>query len=249
MSLLLERGSSSEKVDVAACAAQLRMEPLRPLLRRLLEDADSSVVRSAISALGSMGDRESIPAVLALLESRVPDYQEEVIACLSEFGDGPWIPGVVRYLQNRRVEVRESAARILCWVGRREGVPELLSTADRTLSSSLLALNGIRRREVWKGLATTTRLRVAGLRPLDDIASVAKEAGLRLELELTAEQEDLLTREGEVAEPVHEERLSQARSLERALRGLPFEAVIESGCIRIRSRARAMVFWKGEFSK
>jgi HEAT repeat protein len=245
----LDRGSSAEKVAAASAVADLKMLEALPSIRRCLADDYSSVVQQGIDSLCTMGDRESLPLLVSLLESRSSGMWRDVVDALSRAEDGAWISGVEKLLRHRDNEVRAAAAEILCSKGHGEAAPELLSWAKRSLSSTLLPLNGVRRPHVWKRLGTPTLKAESGVRRLEWIERAAREAGLSVDLELPPSLAERLDASVELEPRADGRPLSAVAVLGHALEDLSLSAIVENDRLRILSRIRALRFWKTELSK
>lgn len=85
----LREGAPLDRRSAADAAADLRAKECIPALRSLLTDLDFDVVASAARALGALGDRESIPTLVAALARvrRVLETARDVAWGMAALGD------------------------------------------------------------------------------------------------------------------------------------------------------------------
>ena len=116
-------------------------EPAEALLLTLLEDADQGLVRQAVSALGLLRSRQSVPPLLKLLERRElfqkgVGAKTELLLALGRIGDRRATPRLLKVLCSRgwplfgrRLEVKIAAAAALGQLGDQAALPALKKLA------------------------------------------------------------------------------------------------------------------------
>ncbi len=217
--IALMRNESAEVRGAAAhTAGEMQLKESVPVLVRLLEDVDESVRSHAVSALCSLGAAEAAPAIVKLLHDDDVTVQWAAGRALGRLG-AACVKQITAMLADERSSVRAAAARALgflgvkdaaatlaklkvapgdrmyvadalCRLGSRDGVDELIRTAEAG-TWTCFAINAVRRPAEWERLRTTRLAKdlEGNRRRLFELA--AKEAGLRLEVEESIEIDQL----------------------------------------------------------
>ncbi len=102
---------SDESVVEAACFAvgeQADTGAVEALMRIVAEHSDPLCRESAIAALGSIGDRRAVPALVAALDDR-PQIRRRIVVALAAF-EGPEVEAALeRALEDHDWQVRQAA--------------------------------------------------------------------------------------------------------------------------------------------
>jgi HEAT repeat protein len=101
-----------------------------PGLIQLLEDEDSSVRRSAASALGEIKSEAAIPGLIQLLEHEDSFVRRSAASALGEIKSEAAIPGLIKLLEHEDSFVRRSAASALGEIKSEAAIPGLIKLLE-----------------------------------------------------------------------------------------------------------------------
>jgi hypothetical protein len=147
-------------------------------IARMLKDDDGEVRAQAARALERLEGRNALPRILPLLEDQAGSTTEGVVWALVRLQAWEAKPQVLPLLERRDRSTRRAVCTFLAHAGGVEGVPLMLEDSW----GNLAALNALRRPEEWKRLrAMNVPANLKGT-VLQVIESIAKEAGLKVEL-------------------------------------------------------------------
>jgi len=117
-------------VQAALRAFQTMGESAIPALVTLLQHKDERIRIAAAWALGEIGNREAVPALMTALEDRKsPALRQQAADALGRIGDTLAVNGLIRALGDREREVRREAADAL----RKIGTPEAAKAYENWL--------------------------------------------------------------------------------------------------------------------
>jgi HEAT repeat protein len=125
---------------LAASGSRDAVAPLTDLLRN---GPRNDITNSILQALGSLGQRSSIPILLEYLDHRRPDARIATLFALENFNDAQVVAAIENSLRDSDAEVRNTAALLL---GRRAGkssVPILFQAFDRGVRDAVIAIGQI----------------------------------------------------------------------------------------------------------
>jgi HEAT repeat protein len=104
-----------------------------------LNDSRSEVVAGAASVLGKLGDRQAVPALVALLEKDPHGTGVVAAEALGYLGDTESVEALIRALNGTESELQSGAARALGYIGDERAVSSLIEA----LGSGDFSLRGI----------------------------------------------------------------------------------------------------------
>lgn len=247
---MLQDAESKTKLRVMAMTAgDVRMNALNTLaqlgdrgaipgLRRLVVDADPSARNLGALGLATLDSREDAALFLGLLEDEEGFVRSSALMSLSLLELSASTPAMERLLADPETDVRLDAAKHLCALGSRAGLP-LLFERSRMPSE----LNALRRPEVWNRLRKTR----AGASLAGTTAEVLKKVG-----ELASLPVKLPAPEGELEKawqakltwvPDYGSEMTLIDVLQQVAVG-PYEFVLESDSIRLLRRKEARALWR-----
>jgi len=112
---------------------EVRSDDAIPRLLKLVEDSDSSVRKSAVSALGAIGSEAAIPGLLKLLEDSDSYVRRMAADALGAIGDDQAIPGLLKLLlEHSDLYVRWMAANALGKIGGEQAISRLLKLLEHS---------------------------------------------------------------------------------------------------------------------
>ena len=124
-------GSAEARHDVIE--AFVRFGPSAvTLLTEQLDAGDSATARSAIVALGRIGDRRAVPQLIELLDARSRELWVPVISALARLGDPRAFDPLLNLLGDPDIAVRQAAVGALNSIGH----PEMVSRACAMLADA-----------------------------------------------------------------------------------------------------------------
>ena len=125
---------------LAASGSRDAVAPLTDLLRN---GPRNDITDSIIQALGSLGQRSSIPILLEYLDHRRPDARIAVLFALENFNEPQVISAIENSLRDSDAEVRNTAALLLGKHGGASSVPILFQAFDRGVRDAVIAIGQI----------------------------------------------------------------------------------------------------------
>jgi HEAT repeat protein len=206
-------------------------------------------------ALRRMNAVEALPVMRKTLDKvKAKGGSEESLAfAAAQLGDPSYLVGL---LDQTSEEDRLEAARYLCELGDRRGIPEILKQ-DVAMSKHFAVLNAVRKPELWKAVRNARFQGVAGGLRRGMIDRFAGRLGLKTRWEVpdTLDRRAWFLDEIEISsshesddgvEELTEYLVSGRWSVCReARRSIPSDAIVlEDDCIRIMPRADARKFWQ-----
>jgi HEAT repeat protein len=122
-------GSADVRHDVIEAFVRVGSSAVTLLIEQLRSD-DSETQRSAIVALGRIGDRRAVPGLLALLEERTRPLWVPVVSALARLGDARSFEPLLQLIGDPDVAVRQAAVGALNSVGHPEMVARVCALLD-----------------------------------------------------------------------------------------------------------------------
>jgi len=133
-----------------------RSDDAIPRLLKLVEDSDSDVRSSAVSALGAIGSEVAISGLLKLVEDSEYDVRWRAAEALGNICDKAAIEGLLKLVEDSEYDVRWSAAEALGKMGNKpaiEGWLKLVEDSDSDVRRrAAVALGNIGDKAAIKGL-------------------------------------------------------------------------------------------------
>ena len=213
-----------------------------PRIRAMLT-SDRMVLESAIRALADLGDRESVPHIVAHLHRADWGWRRAAVWALQRISSSDARSAMLRLIRDPEEDVRFHAGDWLCTLGHREGVAALLKSPY-----CIMSLNGVRRPIEWKRLDEPVgELELAGTRR-DILVRLAKRVGLALDAPGEAKRSDhpKLWMYHRVSAPARSFTIREA--LRECIDAI-YEPVLERDRIRILRREDAIKFWRAWWSE
>jgi len=166
-------GSAEPKVRAAAADAVGKfrsVEAVLPKLRSMTTDSDLAARKAAISALGLVKDRDSVPALISLSENE--DTRFESMTALANIPDVRALQVYLRGLADKNADLRNASASAVAAI-RDKAAPVLEELAKRheLPAAALPELT-----KVFTGLQPITSWKVIGPLPIDDKIPFAVDA-------------------------------------------------------------------------
>jgi HEAT repeat protein len=125
---------------LAASGAKEAVGPLTDLLRT---GPRNDITNAILQALGSLGQRTSIPILIEYLDHRRPDARVAALFALANFDDPKVISAIEGRLRDSDAEVRNTAALLLGKLGGPGSVPILFQAFDRGVRDAVIAIGQI----------------------------------------------------------------------------------------------------------
>jgi hypothetical protein len=96
------------------------------LYLELLKSPSARVRERAAVALGELGDRRAVPALIETLKDEDAVVREHAASALSDLGDRRAVPALIETLRDENAVVREHAATALGSLGDKQAVPAMI---------------------------------------------------------------------------------------------------------------------------
>jgi HEAT repeat protein len=273
-------------------AAALSTLGIREAIPRLIERLGGRNPETMIEALADLDAREAVPKIAGLLSHHLPGVRASAATALGTLHAVEAEPGLLELLEDPAIEVRRAAAlalaalgsknaaaklleqlvdedpyvaAALCLLGRREGVPVILSGAELFVRmrgdllvrshnhaarpSFLVALNALRTPELCAGLDRKSLGAPVGVGLMEIAKAVARDAGLQFVQEGSGEKSWWIFR------PYRRRGLwqilvSASASSDRPIsEGDGCEVILDEGKIRLLDFDAALRFWKAWSAK
>ena len=125
---------------LAASGSKDAVGPLTDLLRT---GPRNDITNSVLQALGSLGQRASIPILIEYLDHRRSDARVAALFALENFTDAKIIAAIENRLRDSDAEVRNTAALLLGKHGSTASVPILVQAFDRGVRDAVVAIGQI----------------------------------------------------------------------------------------------------------
>ena len=125
---------------LAASGSRDAVGPLTDLLRT---GPRNDITNSILQALGSIGQRVSVPILIEYLDHRRPDARVAALFALENFNDQKIIAAIENRLRDSDSEVRNTAALLLGKHGSTASVPILFQAFDRGVRDAVVAIGQI----------------------------------------------------------------------------------------------------------
>jgi HEAT repeat protein len=125
---------------LAASGSKDAVGPLTDLLRT---GPRNDITNSILQALGSLGQRASMPILIEYLDHRRPDARVAALFALENFDDPKIISVIENRLRDSDAEVRNTAALLLGKHGSAASVPILFQAFDRGVRDAVVAIGQI----------------------------------------------------------------------------------------------------------
>jgi len=139
------RSPNPEEVmsSVQLLAASGSKDAVGPLTDLLRNGPRNDITNSILQALGSLGQKNSIPTLLEYLDHRRPDARIAALFALENFSDQQVIAAIEDRLRDSDAEVRNTAALLLGRHGGASSVPILFQSFDRGVRDAVIAIGQI----------------------------------------------------------------------------------------------------------
>jgi HEAT repeat protein len=237
---LIEDSAVSVRVAAAGALARLGDEVGRSVLDGLVRSEDYGVAYEAAVVLKDLNVADAGDRMVNLLGSKVPASRRLAVRQLALWQGARAVPRLRDLLQDPDYGVRLGAAKWLCHLGEKDGVPILLE-ANR----SLTFLNAVRNPEAWRrlfGKEQPPGPTLAGIRSVrTDVELWSREGGLGLRWGIPNWGEREAWGYPEVAESWGLSNL--ASRLEYFFEDGRYEAILEKQSIRVVPRHEGVLFW------
>jgi HEAT repeat protein len=133
---LLHRGEKLERVAAARALGRIGDRQAAPALRQVIEQSvpgqSPEVMEACVAALGTVGDSDSVDAVMALLDRPSRTLRIAAIRALGDIGDPRATDALLKQLADSEDQaVTAYAAVAIAMVGAERAVPDLLEALDR----------------------------------------------------------------------------------------------------------------------
>jgi HEAT repeat protein len=125
---------------LAASGSRDAVAPLTDLLRN---GPRNDITNSILQALGSLGQKGSIPILMEYLDHRRPDARIAALFALENFDDVQVIKAMEDRLRDSDAEVRNTAALLIGRHGGASSVPILFQSFDRGVRDAVIAIGQI----------------------------------------------------------------------------------------------------------
>jgi hypothetical protein len=130
-------------MSVQLLAASGSRDAVGPLTDLLRTGPRNDITNSILQALGSLGQRSSIPILIEYLDHRRPDARVAALFALENFSDQKIIAEIENRLRDSDAEVRNTAALLLGKHGSAASVPILFQAFDRGVRDAVVAVGQI----------------------------------------------------------------------------------------------------------
>jgi HEAT repeat protein len=139
------RSPNPEEVltSVQLLAASGSKDAVGPLTDLLRTGPRNDITNSILQALGSLGQRVSMPILIEYLDHRRPDARVASLFALENFDDPKIITVIENRLRDSDAEVRNTAALLLGKHGSAASVPILFQAFDRGVRDAVVAIGQI----------------------------------------------------------------------------------------------------------
>lgn len=139
------RSPNPEEVltSVQLLAASGSKDAVGPLTDLLRTGPRNDITNSILQALGSIGQRGSIPILIEYLYHRRPNARVAALFALENFSDQKIIAAIENRLRDSDAEVRNTAALLLGKHGSTASVPILFQAFDRGVRDAVVAIGQI----------------------------------------------------------------------------------------------------------
>ena len=139
------RSPNPEEVltSVQLLAASGSKDAVGPLTDLLRTGPRNDITNSILQALGSLGQRASVPILIEYLDHRRSDARVAALFALENFNDQKIIAAIESRLRDSDAEVRNTAALLLGKHGSAASVPILFQAFDRGVRDAVVAIGQV----------------------------------------------------------------------------------------------------------
>lgn len=244
----LDHKDQAFRFRAVRAASLIRSEEASARVARALDDPVREVRVLSVQGLAYINNPISRRALAGVLQH--PDAEMRLVAAASlDRVEAPdRVSAALSLLDDARRSIRVAAAKWLCSQGRSEGVNTIL---DEDWNPGELALDGVRKPELWKRLAQPWargpyRGTCAGL-----FEQIARDTGLALEKPAASDLTERLSRPVTLSRPPglfdfprHLDTFTLRDALDDALSTVGLRALLEDDRLRLVSADEASRFWK-----